>query len=93
MGLLSTVTTTASQNLHQWRPKVGFSFPRSGKIEWGGYPVGRYLSILVPAQGKLFDRRVGAVEIRIPAALCLFTRLVYGRRQDLCWTYAQASRS
>lgn len=71
----------------------GFFFSQIGQDRVGGYPVGRYLSILVPGQGKLFDRRVGAVEIRIPAALCLFTRLVYGRRQDLCWTYAQASRS
>ena len=80
MGLLSTVTTTASQNLHQWRPKVGFSFPRSGKIEWGGYPVGRYLSILVPAQGKLFDHRVGAVKIRIQLPWGVFPVFVL----DLC---------
>lgn len=70
----------------------GFFFSQIGQDRVGVYPVGRYLSILVPAQGKLFDHRVGAVEIRIPAALCLF-RLVYGRRLDLCWTYAQASWS
>lgn len=67
MGPLSTLTTTSNRILQAAQPMAaesGFSFPTSGKIECG-HPVGQYLSILVPAQGKLFDHRVGAVEIRI----------------------------
>lgn len=74
MGLVSTLTTTANRILHQWRQKVDFfSHIGQGRV---GAPVGRYLSILVPAQGKLFDHRVGAVEIRIQLPWGLFMGFV-----------------
>ena len=82
MGLYSTMTTTANRILQASQPMAadsGSLFPTSGKIEWGD-PVGRYLSILVPAQGKLFDHRVGAVKIRIQLPWGVFPVFVL----DLC---------